>query len=160
MALPGPLVAIGVIWLLNRPQPALFPWLYDETLFAPTLAISLRTIPIATLIVWTALRSIEQDQVEIARVDGLGPLSLLWQVLLPQRLAAVAIAWLAAFAIAAGDLTSSLLVIPPGQTTIANQIFLLIHAGVHNAEAGLCLGQLAFFATIAVTVLALCRQRR
>jgi hypothetical protein len=39
--------------------------------------------------------------------------------------------------------------------TVANQIFLLIHAGVHNEEAGLCLGQTAFFGVLSGIVLAL-----
>lgn len=153
IALPGPLTALAVIWLLNRPTPALLPWLYDETLFAPTLAIVVRTLPITTLIVWGAFRSVDQDQVDAACADGASWFELLRNVLLPQRWSAILIAWLAGFAIAAGDLSSSLLVIPPGQTTIANQIFLLVHAGVHNAEAGLCLGQTLFFGVLSGAVL-------
>jgi iron(III) transport system permease protein len=154
-ALPGPLVALGVIWLLNRPSPAFLPWLYDETVLAPALAIGVRTLPIATWILWGAFRSIDNDQLDAARADGASNLSLLSDVVLPQRWRALSIAALAAFAIAAGDLASSLLVIPPGRPTIANHIFLLIHAGVHNAEAGLCLGQAAVFSVLAIGVLAL-----
>jgi iron(III) transport system permease protein len=155
LAIPGPLMALGVIWLLNRPAPALLPWLYDHTLFAPTLTVTLRALPITTLVMWTAFRSIDQDQIDVARVDGAGPTRLLWSILLPQRRASLAIAWLASLAIGAGDLAASLPVLPPGHATIANQIFILIHAGVHNAEAGLCLGQLALFAVIAAVVLAI-----
>lgn len=157
LAMPGPLVALGVIWLLNRPSPALLPWLYDETLLAPVLAIGVRTLPIASFVLWSSFRAIDQDQVDAARADGASWLSLLLAVLLPQRWPTVVAVWLVSFAIAAGDLTSSLLVIPPGRTTIANQIFILIHAGVHNAEAGLCLGQAAFFGALAAGALWLVR---
>jgi iron(III) transport system permease protein len=155
LAVPGPLVALGVIWILNRPSPTIFPWLYDKTVFAPAITIVVRTLPLATMILWGAIRSIEQDQFDAAAADGASSWQQWWRVVLPQRWPAVAIAWLMSFALAAGDLAASILVIPPGRTTIANQIFLLIHAGVHNAEAGLCLGQLALFGTLAVIVLAL-----
>lgn len=158
LAIPGPLAGIGVIWLLNHPEPSLLPWLYDETFVAPTLTILLRALPITTLVLWSALRSVDQDQVDAARADGASWLQVLLGVMLPQRWPALLVGWLVAFAIAAGDLASSLLVIPPGQTTIANQVFLLVHAGVHNAEAGLCLGQTAFFGVIAAAVLWLLRK--
>lgn len=155
LAVPGPLVALGMIWILNRPSPAILPWLYDKTVFAPAMTIIIRTLPLTTMILWAAIRSIEQDQLDSAAAEGASSWQQWWRVVLPQRWPAVAIAWLMSFAIAAGDLAASILVIPPGRTTIANQIFLLIHAGVHNAEAGLCLGQLALFSTLAVIVLAL-----
>jgi iron(III) transport system permease protein len=158
LAIPGPLLALGIIWLLNRREPALLPYLYDRTVFAPVLAISLRALPLATMIIWSAFRSIEEDQFDMAKTDRASSLATLLFIAIPQRWRALAIAWLACFAVASGDLAASLLVIPPGRTTIANQIFLLIHAGVHNTEAGLCLGQLAVFALIAGAVLALSRR--
>lgn len=153
LAIPGPLVALGVIWLLNRPEPALLPWLYDRTIVPPVLAITVKTLPLATLVLWWAFRSLDQDQLDAARVDGGSEVAVLWRVALGQRWPAVAVAWLGSFALAAGDLTASILVIPPGMTTVANQIFLLIHAGVHNQEAGLCLAQAALFTAIACAVL-------
>jgi iron(III) transport system permease protein len=155
LALPGPLIALGVIWLLNRPSPAILPWLYDRTVLAPALTISIRTLPLAILLLWAAFRTLSTDQVEAARVDGAGWWSLLLFVALPQRWEVVAIAWLGAFALAAGDLAASLLVYPPGMMTISIQIFQLIHAGVHNEEAGLCLGQAALFGVLSAAVLAL-----
>jgi iron(III) transport system permease protein len=160
LAIPGPLLALGIIWLLNRRQPALLPYLYDRTVFAPVLAISLKALPPATMIVWSAFRSIEEDQFDMAKTDRASGLATLLFIAIPQRWRALAIAWLACFAVACGDLAASLLVIPPGRTTIANQIFLLIHAGVHNTEAGLCLGQMLLFACIAAAVLGLTGRER
>jgi iron(III) transport system permease protein len=159
LAIPGPLLALGIIWLLNRREPAILPYLYDRTVFAPVLAVSLRALPLATMIIWSAFRSIEEDQFDMAKTDRASGLATLLFIAIPQRWRALAIAWLACFAVASGDLAASLLVIPPGRTTIANQIFLLIHAGVHNTEAGLCLGQMAVFAGIAGAVLMLARSR-
>ena len=43
--LPGPLVGLLVIWLLDRPQPPGLVWLYDRTVAAPVLAILVRASP-------------------------------------------------------------------------------------------------------------------
>ena len=152
LALPGPLIGVLTIWLFNQPSGVL-PWLYDRTLLPTVLAIAIRTLPWATLLLWHAFRSLGDDQIESARTEGAGEWALLWRVVLPQRWPMLAMVWLGCFALASGDLTASILVVPPGMLTIANHIFLLIHAGVHNAEAGLCLTQTALFVGIAAGVL-------
>lgn len=138
ISLPGPLIALVVIWLLNRDSAALV-FLYDRTLLPPILAITLRTLPLVLLMLWFALRSIPREQLEAAELDGLGPLRRLWHVVLPQRRWAIAAAWLLAFALAIGDLGASNLVTPPGVETLSQRIFRLIHAAVDDQVAGLCL---------------------
>ena len=76
----------------------------------------------------------------------------------------LAAAWLAAFAIAMGDLAATILVAPPGVTTIGMRVFGLLHSGVDDHVAGLCLTSFAMFSSIAVLALfagrALTRQTR
>ncbi len=153
LALPGPLIGVSIVWLFNQPQAGLLAWLYDRTLLPSVLAITVRTLPWATMLLWHAFRSLGEDQIESARTEGAGPLAILGRIVLPQRGPMLAIVWLGCFALAAGDLTASILVVPPGMVTIAYQIFLLIHAGVHNEEAGLCLTQVALFVALAGGVL-------
>lgn len=157
LALPGPLIGLGTIVLFNQPDSAWLAWLYDRTIVPAALAITMRTLPLAILVLWYSFRSIGRDQIESALVDGAGYGTILLKIVIPQRLPALAIAWLGSFAMAAGDLSSSILVLPPGMLTIANHIFLLIHAGVHNEEAGLCLTQVAMFVAIAAVVFGLAR---
>jgi iron(III) transport system permease protein len=157
LALPGPMIGLGVIWLLNRPDPV-FIWLYDRTIVPAVLAITVRTLPLAMVVLWHAFRSLGNDQVEVARTEGASWWSLLSRIAVPQILPALAVTWIGAFSLAAGDLAASILVNPPGMTTVSNEIFLLIHAGVHNKEAGLCLTQVFLFGLLAGIVVAIGRR--
>lgn len=158
LAIPGPLVGIGVIELFNRPDANFIAWLYDRTLIPTILAVAVRTLPLGLFVLWYSFRSIASEQIESAQIDGATTAIILKTIVLPQRWVALAITWLGSFAIAAGDLSANILVAPPGQITLANHIFLLIHAGVHNEEAGLCLTQVALFGGIALAILGLARQ--
>ena len=57
--------------------------------------------------------------------------------------------WILAFAISVGDLSTSILAVPPGVTTVAIRVFNLVHYGVEDQLAGLCLLSVAGFAGIA-----------
>ncbi|NLF71807.1 MAG: iron ABC transporter permease [Candidatus Anammoximicrobium sp.] len=139
LALPGPLIGLGVIWLLDREGPEVLIWLYDRTVLAPVLAIAVRVLPLALLGCWYVLRSVAEDALDSAACEGAGGWSRFWRVALPQRRAGLAAVWLAVFAAAAGDLACSVLVVPPGVTTVPIRVFGLIHAGVDDQVAGLCL---------------------
>jgi iron(III) transport system permease protein len=156
LATPGPLVGLGVIWLLDRDQSLLI-WLYDRTVFAPVLAMLVRILPIAILLCWYALRTVPDDVLDSAACHGAGPWSKFWLIAAPQRVAAIAAAWLAAFVIASGDLACSILVVPPGVTTVPIRVFNLIHYGVDHQVAGVCLTMLAGSIVIAGTTLWLFR---
>ena len=159
VAVPGPLVAIAIIGLLNRPG-ALAEWLYDDTIAAPLLAQMVRAIPVALLIVWQAFRSISDETLDAAALDGAGPVATLFRIAIPQRKAAIFAAWLAAFAVSAGDVGYSLLVIPPGMDTIQRRIFGLVHSGVEEQVAGVSLVMIMAYFLIAAAVLGLLRRDR
>lgn len=155
LTLPGPLLGLGLIWLLNRRE---LPWLtnlYDYSVLAPWLALSLRSLPPAVLIAWHALRSIPQEQLELALLDGAGPVRRLVWIALPQRRTALVIAWLVAFAFALGDLAASILVVPPGMMTLSIQIFSKLHYGQEDDVAGICLALIALFAALAALIIRL-----
>lgn len=143
VALPGPLLGLAIIELLNQPQASWLTTLYDRTLFAPWLALFVRTTPWATLILWSALRSVPQEMLEAAELDGAGAWSRLWRIALPQRLPAIALAWLVSALIALGDLAATILVLPPGVMTLSNRIFERLHYGAEDQVAGLCLLMIA-----------------
>jgi len=151
LALPGPLIGLAVIWLMDRSEPAFLIWLYDRTIVAPVLAIAVRVLPLATLCSWYVLGSVADDALDCAACAGAGPWPRFWLVAWPQRRAGLAAAWLAAFALASGDLACSILAVPPGVTTVPIRVFGLIHAGVDDQVAGLCL---VMFVAAAVAVLA------
>jgi len=72
-------------------------------------------------------------------VDGAGWWASIMRVVLPRQRAALAVAWLVSFAWSLGELDASLLVAPPGVQTLALHIFGLLHFGVEDQVAGICL---------------------
>lgn len=148
LALPGPLIGLGVIWLLDREGLGVLVWLYDRTVFAPVLAILVRVLPLAVLGCWYLLRSVADDGLDSAACEGAGAWSRFRLVALPQRRAGLAAVWLVVFAAASGDLACSILVVPPGVTTVPIRVFGLLHAGVDDQVAGLCLVVFAGMAAV------------
>jgi len=157
LAVPGPIVGLALIGLLNRPEIPPLVWLYDQSILAPWLAFSVRGVGPATLILWHAFRTIPREMLDAATVDGAGPVARLWWIVLPCRVWALALAWLVALAVALGDLAASVLVVPPGVTTLSIRIFGLLHYGVEDRVAGICLAQIAMFAVVAGAVAWLAR---
>jgi polyol transport system permease protein len=58
-------------------------WLADLPLFSITLIVAWGWLPFATLIILTALQSLNQEQKEAAEMDGAGPISIFAYVTLP-----------------------------------------------------------------------------
>jgi iron(III) transport system permease protein len=159
LATPGPLVGVMLIRLLNQEWSPTLIYLYDRTAFAPIVAQAIRALPIAILLVWHSLGTLSDDEMAAASLDGAGPLRTLWLIALPQRWPALAGAWLAAFAIAAGDLAWSHLVMPPGIETVQRRVFGLVHYGAEEQVAGICLVVAALYAVLAGTIVGLMRIR-
>jgi iron(III) transport system permease protein len=139
LAVPAPALALAIIWLLDTPACPPLVWLYDHSVLAPWVGQTLRSLPLATLLAWHVVQTVPPSLLEAARLDGAGAWTRLTQVVFPairRRLAAI---WLAALALAVGDLTVSLLVAPPGVTTVSMRVFQFLHAGVDDRLAALCL---------------------
>jgi iron(III) transport system permease protein len=142
LALPAPLLAVWVIALLNRPEGSALSWLttlYDRTFLAPLVVEAGRALPLVGIWLWSQLASVPRDLLEASRSEGAGRLAQLVRIALPLRLPGVAMAGLAAAVIAVGELSATLLVAPPGLTTISMRIFQLLHNGVDDRLAALSL---------------------
>jgi iron(III) transport system permease protein len=141
LAVPGPLLGIGLIWFLNQPPGsplAGLAWLYD-TNFAPWLVQTLRALPLVTLVLWAALATVPQVMLDVATTDRAGWWRRLLVIAVPQRWPAVAAAWVVGLAVAVGELAATVLVVPPGPTTLSVRIFSLLHYGVDDRVAAICL---------------------
>ncbi|MGO9115884.1 MAG: ABC transporter permease [Thermoguttaceae bacterium] len=160
LVLPGPFLALAIIGLLNRPGLPWLVWLYDRSILAPWLALTVRAIGPAVLILWHAVRTIPQSMLDSAATDGCGSLGQLVRIVLPQRLPAVGVAWLIGLAVALGDLTASILVAPPGVETLSIQIFNLVHYGREPEVAGICLALTIMLAALAAAVTWLARRAK
>jgi iron(III) transport system permease protein len=157
LAVPGPVLALAVIRVLDSPGHAWLAALYDRSILAPCLVMGLRALPPAILLAWHAARTVPQEMLDCAAVDGAGPvrrfglaIGLLWP--------AWAAAWLVAMAVATGELAASILVVPPGVVTLPILIFNLIHYGVMDRVAAICLALVVLFAAAAATAGVLLRR--
>ena len=152
LAVPGPLLGIGLIHLLNRPEVPGLTYLYDHSMVAPCLALTIRGLGPALLILWFALRTFPAAPLDAATLDGAGPAARFGRIVFPARRAAFAAAWLTALAVSLAEVSASILVMPPGPTTVAIRIFGLLHYGVHDQVAGICLAQAGLSAVLALVV--------
>lgn len=161
LTVPGPVMGVATIRLLNHSVDSFWAplaVLYDSN-FAPWAVQTLRALPIVFLIVWPALRSIPPAELDAAATEGAGRWRQLWSVALPQRRSAIAAAWLVGLAIAVGELPATVLVIPPQPSTaIAVRAFQLLHYGVDDRVAAICLVMIFGIATLTGIAAALAKR--
>jgi iron(III) transport system permease protein len=143
--LPGPLVGFGLkqtieLVLTLVPSDAVARVLYYGPSPVPVLwAYLVRLFPFAVVILWPAVRLIPVELREAAQVDGARPRSILGQVVWPLLWAEFLAGALAVAVLALGELGASKLVETAGAPTFAHEVFNLMHYGVTNDLAALCL---------------------
>ncbi|MCA9185930.1 MAG: ABC transporter permease subunit [Pirellulaceae bacterium] len=145
---PGPVIGIVVITLMNQRSSPMLVYLYDQTIAAPWLALTIRIFPMTLLLMWFVVQTVPRQQWEAAQVDGAGWWTCVTRIVFGQRVASVMAVWLLALAVALGDLSASILVVPPGLNTLAIRTFGLIHYGVEDQQAAVCLGYLLLLSLI------------
>jgi iron(III) transport system permease protein len=142
LSVPAPLLAVWVIALLNQPPDSpLAPLavLYDRTLTAPVLVQCVRALPLAALWMWSQLASVPQDLLDASESEGASWATQLMRIALPLRRTGVAAGLAAALVVALAEVSATLLVLPPGVMTVPVLLFQLLHFGVDDRLAALCL---------------------
>jgi ABC-type spermidine/putrescine transport system permease subunit II/sugar lactone lactonase YvrE len=127
--LPGVLLGIGLILLVNRPVTA---WFYQSA-GVVFLALGLRYLAIGRSGAARAFAGVDRDLTESARLAGAGGWRLFREVHWPQVAGPLLAAWYAVYLLCLWDVESVVLVVPPGGETLALRIFNLLHYG-HNAQ--------------------------
>ena len=151
LSLPGPVIGQLLITTLNQPGTEVLAWLYDHSILAPWLALCMRCLPWCLFIVWQALRTVASEPLDVAATEGAGSWARMLRIAIPQRLPALACAWVVGLSISLADLGAVVLVNPPGVDLLSFRIFGLLHAGVEAEVAGICL---AHTSTLMVMMLA------
>jgi len=146
LGMPAPMVGLLVMRLLNQPAVPGLTWLYDRTVLGPVLVQVLRALPWSVLILWVTLTTVPRRVYELALLEGWGGVETIWRLLLPWRWAGFALAFWFAWLWNLGEVSASILVMPPGVSTWATDIFQLSHYGVEDQLASLCLALLALLA--------------
>lgn len=152
VAIPGPALAIVLIRFFSQPDSEWLAFLYDRTIAAPCLSMTIRAFPWVALILWAAFRSVPTIWIDNARLENIGIWRQLVRIVLPNRWAAVGCAWFVAVALTAGELTTSILLVPPGVNTLAIRIFGLVHYGVEDRLAALCLWSTVLFTGLSLAI--------
>jgi iron(III) transport system permease protein len=139
LALPGPLVGLAIVSLSSSVIWPPLVWLADHTILPLWLAQEVKALPAAVLVMWHAFATVPDAWIETAQLEGAGVGQIVRRVALPARRGAVLLALAAGFVVALGELSASVLTEPPGITTLAIRIAQLVHYGVDDQLAGVCL---------------------
>src|SRR5437667_147680 len=132
---PGVLLGIVLIYLFNRPfLSALY-----ESVGIVFLAWTARYLAVGWNTAAHALRSVDGDLTDAARLEGASRWQLLRHVHWPQIAPQIAAAWYLTYLLCLWDAETLILVMPPGAETLSVRVFNFLHYG-HNAQVNaLCL---------------------
>ena len=140
LTLPAPVYGVGLSLLLNHPGPP--GWMYDSRAVL-VWAGAARALPFATLVLLPALGRLPAAFEDLAALEGAGWWRRLALVVAPALWRWLLAAWLLGLVLALGELGASVLVAPPGDTTLSIRLATLLHMGVYPDVAGLCVLLLA-----------------
>jgi iron(III) transport system permease protein len=146
--LPGMLLGIAIIWLLNRP----FLEVIYRSMAVMVLVLVLRFTGPSWALIRHAFRTVDPDLLDAAKLEGLRRARLFRHVYWPRIAPALIAAWYIVYILCLWDVETTTLLYPPGAETLAIRVFNLLHYG-HNAQVNaLCLIQLALVALPAMFV--------
>ena len=140
LTVPAPIVGIGVIKVFNR--PGLLGWFYDSPGIL-VLTCCIRALPYTVLVLLPAVKRIQPQLADAAVLEGATWTAYLRFVLAPLCGRSLIIAWFLGFILSISELGASVLVAPPGLTTLSIRFFTLVHYGVYPNIAAMCLMLLA-----------------
>ena len=155
MVTPAPLVGIGITKLMNR--PGLFGALYDSP-FIVTIALVVRFLPYQVLAMLPSLRAVPVELEEDAFLCGANRWQTIRHVIMPLCRRAALAGCVIVFVLGVGEVGATVLVVPPGPTTLTIHFFTLIHYGVYADAAAICL-ILTAAVVLPAAVLGICFRR-
>lgn len=132
---PGVLLGIAMIFLLNRPG---LDWLYGSLAIMP-MALALRHLGPGWHGVQVAVSGMDTRLADAARLEGARGWAYFKLAIWPQTAAPLAAVWYIIYLLCLWDVETIVLIQPPGGETLALRVFNLLHYG-HTAQVNaLCL---------------------
>ena len=122
-AVPSTIVGVGLIGLWNRPGLVGSAYGTDAMFLLAHLA---RFLPVAALVLAASVRYVPQSHEEAAAVSGAGWSRTMTRIVTPQIRLGLAAAWVIAFVLCFGELGASILIAPPGESTLPIRIYTII----------------------------------
>jgi iron(III) transport system permease protein len=136
LSLPASLHALGFASMATR-LPESFDLLTREG-NAPGVALGLRLLPIPVLFCLRAWSLIPESCHQSAALHGVPALRYHWKVSLPRLGPAVVTSFLLVALATAADVSSTLLLLPPGAATFTTRIFGVIDSTTERTLSALC----------------------
>jgi len=124
--LPGPVVGVSLVTFWNR--PGILGTLYGTDAML-VLGMVTRFLFVALIVLSISNQSIGRWIREQAMVDGAGRIRTFLSIVFPLMVPGVLVALLLCATLILGELGVSVLVVPPGGTTLAVRIMTLMHYG-------------------------------
>jgi len=137
-AVPSTVVGVGLIGLWNRSG---WPGQVYSSAAIIVIAYLARFVPVAALILAASVRQIPKSFEESAELSGASWLRVFFRIVLPQMKTGLAAAWVVAFIFAFGELGATVLVAPPGESTLPVRVYTLIANTRSSEVAALALMQ-------------------
>jgi len=137
MALPGPLVGVGLIGLWNHPLVAALG-IYGSR-FMPVLAALARYTPLGALVMIATMRRLNPELIDAARLLQANPIRRWMLIRLPLLAPGLLAAASVVFCLTLGELSATLMIAAPGSPTLTMRIYSYLHYGASSTVAGLTL---------------------
>jgi len=137
-AVPSTVVGVGLIGLWNRSG---WPGQVYSSSAIIVIAYLARFVPVAALILAASVRQIPQSFEESAELSGASWPRVFFRIVLPQMKTGLAAAWVVAFIFTFGELGATVLVAPPGESTLPVRVYTLIANTRSSEVAALALMQ-------------------
>ncbi len=133
--IPGVLLGIFLIWLLNRgPFVAFY-----QSVGIVIMAFALRYFAPGWNLIAHSLRTTDRNLIDTARLEGANGWQLFRHVQFPQILPQLCVAWYVSYLFSLWDVETLVLIVPPGSETVSLRIFNLLHYGHNSQVNALCL---------------------
>ena len=134
-AIPATVLGIGMIKVWNRP--------ITDVIYGSSLIIILgyvaHFIPFTTRVTSSALKQMNPRLEEMAFLVTANWFKVIGKIVLPLMRPGLLAAFFIGFILSVGDLGTTLLIMPPGKTTLPVKIYNLMHYGAEQMVAALCL---------------------
>lgn len=135
LAIPAITLGIGLIKVWNQPVVNI---IYGSS-FIVILGYIARFIPFSTIIGISSLKQINPCLEEAAFLSTARWIKVIRGIVVPLSQKSLVIGFFFVFILSFGELSTTLLIIPPGRETIPIKIYNLMHYGAHQMVAALCL---------------------
>jgi iron(III) transport system permease protein len=137
-AVPSTVVGVGLIELWNR--PGMLGTIYISPAII-VIAYMARFLSVAALILAASVRQVPVSFEEAAKVAGASWPRIFTRIVLPQIRTGIAASWVVIFVFTFGELGATVLVAPPGESTLPVRVYTLITNAPSSQVAALALIQ-------------------